>query len=181
MQEKGWLVFRERKINLNKDTKIEPDFILYDGQNLLIIEFKFSLIPAEPAQVISKMKNIENGKQGIEQVRKYINLFESNIEDVLAQLSIDKINGIYGMLLFRWPMPVPFKRTPDVTKLDWPSLERYLSSVENLSVVTLLEWFNNRTDILPEGSSFSTIPYEVVVDDWTYKCSIAAIVTDELS
>jgi hypothetical protein len=176
--EKEFIVFREKRICLTGENTITPDLIAYDDHtsSLLVLEFKHASRAFNTAQVVSRIKNIEQGVQGVKQVEKYLGIIRRNLQEISNILDIDHPQEVYGMLLFKWPMPIPMKKNPDVIKTDFMSLEKYISSSKQVDIQSMVEWFQKRPDVLSYGKQVSIVPFnDITVAEWTYKTEFAAI------
>lgn len=145
---------------------ITPDILFFDGTTLLVCDYKHFLNPFSPAEVITKMQEIE---KGVKQVEKY-RIFLEESRELLTQKfgEIVKDIPISGLLLFRWPMPIPIKNNPSIGMIDLISLKSVLKEVENLSIVELLQWIRTRPDLLRRSDDISEKIIESKVGGWSF-------------
>jgi hypothetical protein len=174
----GFEVLREKTLVDGNGLEVKPDFLVYDesDREILVVDYKHTLTPLNPSQVILKSTTLRESKEGIEQIRKYLTFLRDNLPLVSSQISHGKnVERIHGLLLFRWPMPIPASIDPEVKIIDWVSLSRILQQGNPVALAGLMNWVETRPDVGITTEQIKLIPEEIRVDEWTYKRFILAL------
>lgn len=167
---RGFAVLRDRSIKSGGDT-ITPDLLVFDqAQNtLLVADYKHHLTPLSTLDVINRRRELQEGRQGIAQVRRYLRFVAANRAVVSRQLQADvSTAALVGVLIFRWPMPIPLEETPDVILSDWTSLKARLETPEPTTLPELVDWMRARPDCGIELERWWYETERIEVDDWAY-------------
>jgi hypothetical protein len=105
----------------------------------------------------------------------YVEAFQ-NHPNILKQ-HFNRINvtteNVYGLILLRWPFPIPVDFQTPICAVDWPSLKQYLKNANPESVSEIFNWANKRPDF-PILQNLKWVPKEIKVRDWTYKYYVLA-------
>ena len=76
--------------------------------------------------------------------------------------------AVFGLILLRWPFPVPVDFQDPILAVDWPSLEDYVVRTPLNLISELMNWVRSRPDfVVPEALVWTQ--QEVKVGDWTYR------------
>lgn len=149
--------------------KIVPDMVLVSeaDHTVLVVDVKYATPPFGPADVHYDMKEMEKWKN---RVLEYVTTFETN-PSVLTQTFQWECQGtpaVFGLILLRWPLPIPVEFPDSVSAVDWPSLSEYFSHGRFASIRDLMTWACNRPDITaPKALTWKA--KEVRVAEWTYR------------
>jgi hypothetical protein len=132
---------------------VHPDFWLYEPltSRLLVCDYKHALPPFGPANVANRLNDLESWRR---QVRKYIQFVAKHKAYVADALALPVVSDCTGLLLLRWPMPIPANFTSD-------ELHRFFRHLRLAS-----KQFS--------GCVIAT-SQDIVVGDWTYKHPIVAL------
>lgn len=78
---------------------------------------------------------------------------------------------VFGLVLLRWPFPVPIDFAEPIHGVDWPSLLHHLSSGNSDSLSGIFAWARERPDLaLP--ACLKSIQKCVKAGDWSYLYSV---------
>lgn len=165
----GFEIARERMLSYEGES-ISPDFFIFDvGRNkLLIVDFKYVLAPYSTADVHHKLKDFEEWKP---KMGDYISFAKSHLGLLtphLPSLTLANPPSVTGLILTRWPLPIPIQLDEDMRIGDWASLKRWLNQNNITTVEELQMWATNRPDVTAPPN-FRYEPKDVQVGDWTYR------------
>lgn len=109
----GFTVIIEGIFKSKENVKICPDLIVYDQYNhqILIVDYKHAIPPIGAGEVGNRIRDLEKWK---DQIRRYLTFFSKNEDIIKSKLKCTKISQVYGMLLFRWGMPIPVVTETDI-------------------------------------------------------------------
>jgi hypothetical protein len=170
-------VAREKPLCRAGQDPLTPDFLVYEpsAKRLLIVDYKHVQVPYSMADVDNKMDDFEEWR---EKMRKYCELVRMNpvvVAPHLAAFSHSDSLRVGGMILSRWPLPLPVTLEDDQCIADWTSLNRHLQRSQIGHVDVLVEWAQTRPDV-EAPTSFRYRPQDFKVGEWTYRRMI--LVTD---
>ncbi|WP_460185702.1 DUF2934 domain-containing protein [Thermopirellula anaerolimosa] len=154
---------------LSDGREFTPDIVLVSEahQTVLVVDVKYATPPFGPADVHNDMKEMEKWKS---RVLDYVNSFQTN-PSVLAQKFQWERQGmpaVFGLILLRWPLPIPVDFADSMCAVDWPSLGEYFRQGGFASIRDLMTWACNRPDITaPKALTWKA--KEVRVAEWTYR------------
>lgn len=165
----GFEVAREKSLSY-EGVKISPDFFIFDvaRNSLLIVDFKHVLAPYSTADVHHKLKDFEEWRP---KMRDYISFAKSHLSLLTPHLpSLSSANppSVTGMILTRWPLPIPIQLDEDMEIGDWASLKGWLDQNNITSVEELQLWAKDRPDVAAP-KNFRYEPKDFQVGDWTYR------------
>jgi hypothetical protein len=106
---------------------------------------------------------------------EYVSVFQGN-PNVLAQhfqWPSQRSANVFGLILPRWPLPIPVDFPEPFCAVDWPSLREHLQQGHPASIRDLMMWARNRPDVtVPEALAWTA--KQVEVGEWTYTYSLLA-------
>ncbi|MCB8942678.1 MAG: hypothetical protein H6658_02765 [Ardenticatenaceae bacterium] len=157
---------REPRLTNGNGQSKSPDFLLIDQntRGVFVIDCKYSLPPLTPKEVINKMKELTEGTEQTKKVHEYMK-FITEDKSILSKW-LEKIETVYGLLLFRWSMPLPAE--PSVSVSNWASFQKMLSQSKNVSFSDVLHWLITRPDLNIDTKGVEWYQ-EIQVGDWTYR------------
>jgi hypothetical protein len=160
-------ILRDKQIEISNKGKIQPDFLLIskETREVLVIEYKRVLPPSNPEKVISKSREL-NTKKLVKKVEKYCNFLKEN-HGALPDW-INEETSIQGMLLFKWPMPLPEQPDERILTIDWLSLSRNLDSSNKLTISEFIRWVRTRPDLSVQLTPLNFFAPPIKVGEWTY-------------
>jgi len=167
-------IVAKRAFHLPEGRQIEPDMVIGSEQDrtVLVIDVKYVTPPFGPADVHRDMEEIEKWKS---RMAEYVRSFETN-PGVLAQTfqwtSQRKVT-IFGLIVLRWPFPIPVDFTERICAVDWPSLRKYFQEARSTSIHDLMIWAYNRPD-LTAPIALAWRAKEVPVGEWKYRYYVLA-------
>ena len=158
-----FVVWREKRLVDNLGKTYTPDLIVFDKTHnqLLVADYKHSMNPTGVGEVLNKLDSFA---KDIGQVQKYIKAVK-NTSDWIKEYSA---GSIIGLLIYRYPMPLPVTLNKDVVVTNLLSLENSLLSQHPGSLTDLALSLQNRLDLSNEVEDLQLIPMEIQVDDWKY-------------
>jgi hypothetical protein len=144
----GFTAYQERTFRTPLGDKLQPDFLVMDGKtsDLLVIDFKNALAATAVLEVTNRLKEY---RKGIKQVEGYLDAFTRYPELLQSLASSQQQLRVFGLLLFRVPMPLPIPKGSRVAAENWHSLRHRLTSMKPTRVTdvhprpTNLESFGN--------------------------------------
>jgi len=161
----------QRDFRLHDVGVITPDVVILsaDRRELLVIDVKYAAPPFGPADVAQDLSEMRKWKAAMD---RYIGAFHSQPEIVGQHFAIDSTQPavVYGLIVLRWPFPVPVEFDGQMGAIDWPSLHQHLRETHG-TVSELLNWVRNRPDV-PVPQKLTWTPKDVRVGDWTYRYSV---------
>jgi hypothetical protein len=148
-------------------------------RELLVVELKYAIPPFSTGDVWSKLwdldKTGEEEPGWKEQLAKYVSTFREYPEVLRHHFPAlqDAPASVSGLLLFRWPMPIPAEFSPPTYALDWPSLKRRLQSESpDHTIAELLRWVQERPDAPIADHLAWREKRPIKVADWEYVYSV---------
>ena len=154
------------------ETKITPDILLYCEADrvALIIDVKYASPPFGPADVNNDIKEMNKWQQ---RMLEYVELVRKT-PGVLNQHFPCPPTGpeaVLGLILTRWPLPIPCDFQDNVAGIDWPSLIDHLRKERPPTIKELWNWVETRNDITIPGVLVWRRK-EVRVGDWKYRYAV---------
>lgn len=144
---------------------------------VLIVDLKYSTPPFGPADVHRRVEECEKWKT---RMGEYVVSFQNNPE-ILSQHLQWAPQGdvtVFGLILTRWPLPIPVNFADPVGAVDWPSLKDHIVKVHPSSLRELMTWADNRPDLkVPVALAWT--PKEVLVGEWKYRYSVLIAIPNE--
>ncbi len=161
----------EKTFTLSDEPPITPDIVLLsaDRSELLVIDVKNATPPFGVGDIANDLKTWS--EKWVPQLERYVAAFKEQ-PDILAQ-HFETVNGVspevMGLILLRWPFPIPANVPNALGAIDWPTLLAHLSSKSDSgSIRGLWEWIRRRPD-LAVVDALEWIPKKIDVVEWTYK------------
>jgi hypothetical protein len=146
-------------------------------RTVLVIDVKYATPPFGPADIHRDVDEMGKWKA---RMADYVTSLESN-PDVLARHLPWSGTGsatVAGLILTRWPFPIPVDFEQRVGAVDWPSLKEHIQQVDCSSIHDLTTWAINRPDIsTPTALAWKT--KEVEVGEWKYRYSVLTAMSKE--
>ena len=170
-------VAREKPLGRPGEDPLTPDFLVYEpsANRLLIVDYKHVLVPYSMADVDNKLDDFEEWRRQMRQYCDLVKTIPAAVAPHLASSSPSNPPSVTGMILTRWPLPLPMKLEPDLCITDWASLNRHLEGGQVHQIDGLVEWAKTRPDVqAPTSSRYK--PQDIKVGEWTYRRMI--LVTD---
>jgi hypothetical protein len=166
----GLEVWQEKKIPSNHGKFITPDLIVLDRAKgeLLVADYKHSLSPVGPSEVVYKLVELE---KGLKQVRGYLSVMRTPA-NWPAEIQSLEINKIMGLLIFGYPMVIPMRVDPEIVVVNKFSLYEQLTPQLFTTLSSLIGWAKTRPELPFQPGRLREHEWEVRVSDWTYKRSM---------
>jgi hypothetical protein len=169
---KAFHIVTSKTISVENETKITPDILLYCEADkvALIIDVKYASPPFGPADVNNDIKEMNKWQQ---RMSEYVELVRKT-PGVLNQHFPCAPTGpeaVLGLILTRWPLPIPCDFEDNVAGIDWPSLINHLRKERPLTIKELWNWVETRNDITIPGV-LAWRRKEVRVADWKYRYAV---------
>lgn len=158
---------------------ITPDIVVVSQQDptVLVIDLKYSTPPFGPADIHRRVEEFEKWKA---RMGEYVIGFQSN-PDVLRQHCQWEYRGdatVFGLILTRWPLPIPVDFSEPVGAVDWPSLRDHILKTHPSSICELVTWAVNRPDVsVPAALAWTAT--DVQVGEWKYRYSVLTALAKE--
>ena len=126
----------------------------------------------------NRLNDLESWRQ---QIRKYIQFVIEHKAYVAEALAVPVVSDCTGLLLLRWPMPIPAHFTSDVILADWPSLKVILDRGIDIGIDELHRFFRHfRLASKQFSRRVIATCQDIVVGDWTYKHPVVALEPTEV-
>jgi len=167
----------ERTFQLPNGKKITPDFVLRstDETEMLVVDVKNAIPPFGTGDVVNHLKEWSSKWQP--QLSAYVDAFRSHPEILSQHFTASACISprIFGLLLLRWPFPVPMDIPSDMGAIDWPTFHAYLAATPGTrSMAELHVWLRERPDCSWAGA-LQWRPKQINVGDWTYRYSVLSL------
>ena len=150
---------------------ISPDIVILDCyDNTLIVDVKYAVPPFGPLDVNYDIKEVDKWQK---RMGEYVNALGA-VPETLRQHFAWQPKGsgkIFGLILLRWPLPVPFSFGEFICAVDWPSLHDHLRRTDTHVIESIVQWARNRPD-LAVPTALVWKEKTVNVSDWTYRYSV---------
>jgi len=165
----NWATIDERDFKTGIE-KVSPDFVAWESHTdrFLIADYKHALEPLGPVEVKSKMSELS---KWIAKLKKYIAFFRRHpklLTSAFPERRLDtNATEIDGMILTRWPLPLPVGEDESVAIADRGAFASLARSRPNLSFQDLLSWASTRPDV-PCPLATRLIEQHISVEEWTY-------------
>jgi hypothetical protein len=169
----GLEVWQEKKIPSNQRKFLTPDLIVLDRAKgeLLVADYKHSLSPVGPSEVVYKLAELE---KGLKQVRSYLSVM-STPANWSTEIQSLEINKIMGLLIFGYPMVIPMRVDPEIVVVNKFSLYEQLTPQLFTTLSSLIDWAKTRPELAFQPGRLREYEWEVRVSDWTYKRSMHGV------
>jgi hypothetical protein len=145
-----------------------PDIVVASPEpEVLTIDVKYARPPLGPLDVRHDLKEMEKWKT---KMFEYVTAFSQHPE-ILRQHFQRQAKGDvrpFGLILLRWPLPIPAAFGETVTAVDWPSLKQFLLGEGGSSIQSVIDWARTRPDVTAPGV-LTQSQKEVAVGEWTYR------------
>ncbi len=164
----------EREFRLPDGNSVKPDLVLLsaDGQELFTIDVKNAIPPFGVGYIWDDLVEVQ--RKWKPQIESYISAFR-NSPQILSQhfqVSADLSPKVYGLIILRWPFPIPVEFGEGLGAIDAPTLfDNLQSDNPSRSFRELYSWIRNRPDVAVV-QDLAWKEREVPVDDWTYRFSV---------
>jgi hypothetical protein len=136
----------------------------------LIIDAKYAMPPFGPLGVRHDLREAEKWKS---RMFDYVSVFQKT-PDLLKQHFNTAVHDdvrIFGLIMLRWPFPVPIDFREGMYGIDWPSLQNHLTSGDARSLSGIFAWARSRPDLaLPESLEWRQ--KSLTAGEWTYQYSV---------
>ncbi len=165
----GFQVAERRTFFLaNGYNPITPDIVILGSKNeVLVIDVKYATPPFGPLDVRRDLDEMEKWKR---RMSEYVTTFQQH-SDILAQhfcWTAGTRATVFGLILLRWPFPVPVEFQETIGAVDWPSLQSHLEDTPLDSIAELMSWVHERPD-LPVPAVLKWTQRLVKAGGWTYR------------
>ena len=170
---RGFTVAQKHRLSSNRRTGT-PDLVVYsDGDNeLLLIEYKHSISPPEPAMVAKRLMEAD---KWVSRLLLYRDLL-SRDRQARARLGCRVPTGpSYLLLLYGFPMMMPLGTTGDVAVGDWTSVHEIITENPRLTLSGLWRWAKERPDVAHLSKAATNVFQEIKVGEWTYVHPVIAL------
>ena len=159
--------------------QITPDIVVVSEQDqtVLVIDVKYATPPFGPGDVHRDMEEFEKWKS---RMGEYVTSFQNN-PDVLGQHFQWKHQGratVFGLILARWPLPIPVDFAEPVGAVDWPSMRGHILKTHPSSIRELMAWANTRPDVTVPAALAWTAK-DAQTGEWKYRYYVLAPIPQE--
>lgn len=154
-------------------TPITPDMVVLSGDHeILVIDVKHATPPFGPLDVRYDIVEAEKWKT---RMSEYVIAFQQHSGVLLQHFkcTAKPARAVFGLILLRWPLPIPVEFEEPLCAVDWPSLSEYLRHKGASPLPELIGWARRRPD-LPMPVSLEWKQRQVRVGEWTYRYSVLA-------
>jgi hypothetical protein len=154
--------------------QINPDIVLVSEQEraVLVVDLKYATPPFGLADVHRDAEEFEKWKA---RMGEYVAGFKNNPE-VLGQHLQWTHQGraaVFGLILTRWPLPIPVDFVEPIGAVDWPSLKEHILKTQLSSLRELASWVETRPDVaVPAALAWTTKDF--AVGEWKYRYFVLA-------
>jgi hypothetical protein len=143
-----------------------------DSSELLVVEVKNATPPFGVGDIAEDLETWS--EKWSTQLTRFIAAFR-NHPGIISK-HFDTVEGtspsVFGLILFRWPFPIPANLPADFGAIDWPTLYANLNDgSESRSIGELYQWIRWRPDVVV-AETLEWHEKEVLVDEWTYRYSV---------
>jgi hypothetical protein len=149
---------------------VSPDFLIWEPRTdrVLVADYKHALDPLGPVEVKSKMSEMSGW---LAKLTAYVTFFE-RYQHVLSsafpeRMTRSKVAAVEGMILTRWPLPLPIGDDGKFPIADSDAFAQLLQLNPDLSLDGLFEWARRRPDVdRPQATRL--VEQVIQVGDWKY-------------
>ncbi len=161
-------VWKEETFVDRSGKKHTPDLIVLDKDNgeLLIAEYKHSIVPFGPSEVIYRVEEFE---KALEQVHGYVEGLSNS--SWMSSLPAP-VSTIFALLIYRFPMPIPVPSGLSIGIVNWSTLSKQMQPRFSGSLSELYSWSRTRPDLNSQLRSLRTEHFDIQVSDWKYRRTI---------
>ncbi|MEZ6057208.1 MAG: hypothetical protein R3C01_10940 [Planctomycetaceae bacterium] len=163
----------EKTYRLPDGTQITPDIVALaaDGSELLIVDVKNATPPFGAGDVAVDLKTWVDEWQP--QLCKYVAAFKDHPKILSQHFSTSaSAPRVFGLILTRWPFPIPVEIPSGLGAIDWSSLHHELTTGSaSRSMQDLEKWVQER----PDCGVVTALKWKdkvVQVEGWTYQYSV---------
>lgn len=164
----------EREFRLPDGSSVKPDLVLLsaDAQEVFSIDVKNAIPPFGVGYIYDDLIEVEGKWKP--QIETYVSAFR-NSPGILSQhfqVSADVSPKVYGLIILRWPFPIPVEFGEGLSAIDAPTLlDNLQSGNPSRSLGELHRWIRSRPDVAVVHD-LAWKDREIPVDDWTYRFSV---------
>lgn len=161
-------IVENKTFKLKAGGEITPDFVLSsNGGEVLIMDAKYAMPPFGPLAV---RYDLRESKEWTKRMSDYVSAFQ-NTPGLLAQhfkTAVHEKVRAFGLILLRWPFPVPIDFPENMYGIDWPSLRDHLRSHNSHSRRDIFAWARARPELaLPDSLEWRQ--KSLIAGNWTYQ------------
>jgi len=158
-------VWKERTFLDKSGKQHTPDLIVFDKDNreLLIAEYKHSIVPFGPSEVDYRVREL---KKGLEQVQGYIEGLSKSSSSWISSLPVRRV---FALLIYRFPMPMPIPSDLSIGIASWSALSRKMLPRFSGSLSELYNWVRTRPDLNGQLRPLRIEYFDIQVSDWKYR------------
>jgi len=161
-------VIEKTTFALSATKTMTPDIVVASPEpEVLTIDVKYARPPLGPLDIRHDLKEMAKWKT---KMVEYVTAFSQHPEILrqhFGRLPKGDVRS-FGLILLRWPLPIPAAFGETVTAVDWPSLKQFLLGKGAPSAQSLMNWARTRPDVTVPGA-LTEIQREVAVGEWTYR------------
>lgn len=162
------------KLMMPNGQVITPDLVIVSNcdREVLVIDVKYATPPFGPSDIHRDVEEMAKWKS---RMTEYVTGVQTN-PGLLAnhfQWNCQQGATVFGIILTRWPLPIPVDFAEPVGAVDWPSLREHIQQTHPSSIRDLMKWANNRPDVdVPIALIWTE--KDVQVGEWKYRYSVLA-------
>ena len=165
-------VIEKKDFTVPSGEVITPDIVILGVEEVLIIDVKYANPPLTSRDVA---RDLAEMKKWHTRMGEYSRAFTEHAEILsqhfdLPDAFVDDI-AVYGLILVRWPLPIPAEFAGAICCVDWPSLRENQGLFQEGSIADLFAWAATRPDLSVSDSLVWT-EKTVQVDEWSYRYSV---------
>jgi hypothetical protein len=172
-------VFRSASIvwgqtfSLPDGSTMSPDIVLLsaDGSELLVVEVKNATPPFGVGDTVYDVT--EWHENWTPQLDRYVNAFRNHPQILSEHFGNGQatLPRVFGLILLRWPLPIPVRIPDTFTAIDWPTLKEKLANESRTgSIKDLWCWIRERPDVSVVEQLQWRVK-EVELEGWRYRYS----------
>ncbi len=159
--------------------EMTPDTLVVaaQSQEALIIDMKYATPPFSLNDIQHDLAEMAVWQK---RMGEYVAAFEAEPQMLQQHFAVDLRGGmsVHGLILLRWPLPLPIGFRDEVHAVDWPSLQEHLQEISLGTIGELISWVGRRPDLgTPKLLAWKT--KEVQVREWRYRYSVLVPVLPE--
>ncbi len=159
--------------------QIKPDIVVVSENDraVLVMDVKYATPPFGPADVHRDMEEMEKWKT---RMSEYVADFQNNpgVLGQHCQWMCPAGATVFGLILTRWPLPIPVDFADPIGAVDWPSLRDHILTTNPSSIRELMTWADARPDVTVPAPPARTVK-NVQVEEWKYRYSVLIPIPQE--
>jgi hypothetical protein len=157
---------------------LQPDIVIASASEraVLVIDVKYATPPNSAADIDQDLKEMDKWKARMAQ---YVSGFSDHADALRQHLQWTATSeiAVFGLILPRWPLPIPATFAGRVGAVDWPSFKEHIECSRPSSIHEVAAWAGDRPDL--RVPALVWLAKDIHVGEWTYRYSVPASIPVE--